>query len=417
MMLTPVPITHSIVISHSTPFIPGTYKVANSGEFLLKVTGSNYTLDMKGVNLNGYGTGTGILISNANYVTLENCNVKGFTWGIILKNCSHVTLRNCNASDNKNLKPGTVIDESGENPQDTHGGGLLVIRSTKCAFQQCIAKYEWDGIDLINSNSCIIQNSVFSRNSNWGLHLWNASNNQFKNNIARWCTTLAGAQTQGESGYQTLDSAGLCIEHGSMNNLIQNNDLSYGGDGIFIRDNLGGVSALSPIPPKYSSDSNRLIGNNCSFSPNNAIEADFVSHTLIKGNNCSNSNFGMWLGYSRYSTVENNSCLNDTSHAVQIENGQNGTFISNIFGRMGTVNTSSLVMLDQNGRDAVQSGPYLFKKNEFFCNGTAIELIDTHLVILDHNSFSPLPGQHLTQVQSDDKSKVVYISQVHNSKE
>ncbi len=144
-MLTQLPITHSIVINHPAAFIPGVYKIGAYGKYLLKITGSNYTVDLKGVTLHGDGTGTGILISNARNITLKNCNVNSFRWGITLKNCSHVILCNCNSSLNRNLKQGTVIDESGMNPQDTHGGGFLAIQSTKCEFLKCIARYEWDG--------------------------------------------------------------------------------------------------------------------------------------------------------------------------------------------------------------------------------------------------------------------------------
>ena len=91
------------------------------------------------------------------------------------------------------------------------------------------------------------------------------------------------------------------IDHASCDNTIEANDLRFGGDGIFIRANEGPLTPDAIVPPKNASNRNVLKFNDCSSSPNNAIEADFVDDTVMEGNNCSDSHYGMWLGYSRRS--------------------------------------------------------------------------------------------------------------------
>src|SRR5262249_31689946 len=156
--------------------------------------------------------------------------------------------------------------------------------------------------------------------------------NVFRRNRAIWCTTGAGTLYQALTGWSTLDAQAVGIDHSSCDNLIEENDLRFGGDGVFIRANEGGIMPGSPVPPLHSSDRNILRRNDCSFSPNSAIEADFIEGTVIEDNNCSYSHYGLWLGWSRDSIVRGNICLNDTEHAIEIGNGQNGLIENNLFG-------------------------------------------------------------------------------------
>jgi parallel beta-helix repeat protein len=392
--------------------VPGVYKLLDGADQagVVQISGSSFTVDFHGAKLVGpRAAGVGVKITDAKNVTIRNADVSGYLWGIVLERCSGVRLIHCVSSRNADLAPGTVIDESGTGPEDTHGGGFVLRDCNHCLVQKCTAQRQWDGIDVVRSTNNTIEDGDYSFNGNWGLHLWTSSNNTFRRNRAIWCTTGSGLLYQSLSGWQTYDSQAVGIDHNSNENTIADNDLRFGGDAIFIRANEGGQTPGHPVPVKNGSNRNRLLNNDCSFSPNNAIEVDFVEDTVIEGNNCSCSNYGLWLGYSVRSVCRNNICVNDSTHAVEIENGQNGVFERNVFGWDTQRPNGQLVLLRQNGNDKTPSGPYSIKNNLFYGAGVGVQLANTSAT-LAANYLGNLPQEissrsaHL--VDGDDKSLV-----------
>ena len=204
----------------------------------------------------------------------------------------------------------------------------------------------------------MIDGCDFSYNNNWGIHFWNSSRNTFQNSRAVWCTTGAGRLYQALTGWQTYDAQAVAIDHNSNENLISGNDLRFSGDGIFIRANEGPITPGTVVPVLNASNRNVLRDNDCAFSPNNAIEADFVEGTIIEGNNVSNSHYGMWLGYSQGSVVKSNIGINDSANVVEIENGQGAVFENNVFGYDAYRDGGQAILLRQNGRDKTPSRNY-----------------------------------------------------------
>lgn len=395
-------------ITQAAKIMPGEYRLEDKGGGILQVSGRDFTLDLSGIRILGPGKreGIGIHITDARNVTIKNAYVTGMRWGVVLERCVGVTLEDCNISHNGNLVPGTVIDESGGEAEDQHGGGILLRDSQKCSLKRCKAMYQWDGIDVVRSEDNIIEDGDYSYNNNWGVHFWASSRNTFRRNRAVWCTTGQGELWQALSGWQTYDAQAVAIDHNSNENLIEANDLRFGGDGIFIRANEGPLDPTTGIatPVRNGSHRNILRNNDCSFSPNNAIEVDFVDDTLIEGNNCSYSNYGMWLGYSRRSIVRNNIALHCTRRAVEIENGQNGVFENNYFGYPVSTQDDALVYLRQNGRDKTPSGPYRFTGNIFSGAKTGVLLRKTP-ALLENNRFYTFIGENVA-VQADADSQV-----------
>jgi parallel beta-helix repeat protein len=355
-----------VKVAQRATFKPGEYRHADNGGGVIQVSGRDFTLDLRGVKLIGPGKreGVGIHVTDARNVTIKNADVRGYRWGILLERCVEVKLEDSNFSRNGNLPPGTAIDESGKEPEDQHGGGILIRDSKKCSVKRCKAMYQWDGVDVVRSDENTIEDGDYSYNNNWGVHFWAASRNVFRRNRAIWCTTGQGELFQALTGWQTYDAQAVAMDHNSNENRIEENDLRFGGDAIFIRANEGPLDPSSGMatPVKNGSHRNILRNNDCSFSPNNAIEVDFVDDTVIEGNNCSYSNYGMWLGYSRGTIVRGNIAVNCSSRAVEIENGQNGVFENNYFAS-GSATGAHLIYLRQNGRDKTPSGPYRFVNN------------------------------------------------------
>jgi parallel beta-helix repeat protein len=400
-----------MVITHSVKFRPGIYTMRGE-EPGITITAHHAKINLTGVRLRGIKGSVGILLKDCSQVQIVNADVSGFTVDIELVHCRHVVLKQCRALNSADPGPGTVIDESGAQPQDTSGAGFLARSSSHVELSGCTAMYAWDGLDLVNSDHCSAQTCNFSYNENWGVHLWHSSANSVSRCTAIWCTTGRGRLYQALTGWQTYDADAVLIEHGSDHNTISQNDLRFGGDGIFIRSNEAPLKPGTAVPHVFSSDFNRLLNNDCSYSPNNAIEVDFVKGTLIQGNNCSLSNYGMWLGYSRYSKVVGNLCAWDTVRSIEIENGQHGTITGNILADEGPTSNKVLMFLRQNGRDATPSGPYLITNNLFLGGSTAVALIKTPVTLENNiraanNTTDALPtlvradGQSVTTITGD----------------
>jgi len=90
------------------------------------------------------------------------------------------------------------------------------------------------------------------------------------------------------------DSTSVLIESGSNDNRFERNDVTHGGDGIFIRVLNGWVST-----------GNVFIENDCSYANNNGFEAWSPDNTYIrnKANHCS---YGFWLGGSDHTVLIGN---------------------------------------------------------------------------------------------------------------
>lgn len=403
----PQPLTSGMRLTHAVRIAPGEYRLEDRGGGVLQISGRNFVLDLSGVRIVGPGQrrGVGIYIVDARNITIKNADVTGMRWGVVLERCVGVTLEGCTASRNGNLPAGTVIDQSGREPEDEHGGGILIRDSRACVVRRCRALYQWDGIDVVRSDDNVIEDGDFSFNNNWGVHFWSASRNVFRRNRAIWCTTGQGALWQALSGWQTNDAQAVALDHNSNENLIEANDLRFSGDGIFIRANEGPLDPSTGVatPVRNGSHRNVLRNNDCSFSPNNAIEVDFVDDTRIEGNNCSFSNYGLWLGYSRRTIVRNNIALYCTTRAVEIENGQDGVFENNLFGAPRNPD-AALIYLRQNGRDRTPSGPYRLTGNVFLGARVGLLLRKTPAQLVN-NLFVTASGECVT-VQADDASPV-----------
>jgi parallel beta-helix repeat protein len=375
-----------LTVTQATTVVSGRYALADRSAGVVRVTGHDFVIDFRGARLTGprRGDGIGIHVVDARNVTIRNAVVTGYRWGVVVERSVGVKLVGCIVSANADLPAGTVIDESGREPEDQHGGGILIRDSADGRVEHCTARDQWDGIDVVRSSGWVIEDGDFSYNGNWGLHLWNSSHNTFRRNRAVWCTTGEGRLYQALTGWQTYDAQAVGIDHNSNENLIEGNDLRFGGDGIFIRANEGPLAPGTVVPPRNGSNRNVLRNNDCSFSPNNAIEVDLVDDTVIEGNNCSNSHYGMWLGYSRGCVVRRNTCIDDTAHAVEIENGQNDLFENNVFGNTVPRADSQLIYLRQNGRDKTPSTGYVLRGNLFYGAPVGVQLRATGATLIDN---------------------------------
>lgn len=235
--------------------------------------------------------GVGLLLKGLKNVTIRGLTAKGFRIGVVLVDCENIIVENCVFSDNFH-DPECGWDEHGP------GGGIFLLRSRSCIIKRNRANHVWNGIYLRESDNNIIENNDFSFASNMCVKMWNSSYNVIDKNNLSWGLRIRPGEVHAR------DSAGLLMDSRCDHNRITNNDITHGGDGIFVR-------ALNG----WQSCHNIFINNDCSYANNNAIEAWSNHNTYIR-NKANDSSYGFWLGGSDFTVLyENEACRNGIKFA------------------------------------------------------------------------------------------------------
>ncbi|HEV8543246.1 MAG TPA: right-handed parallel beta-helix repeat-containing protein [Verrucomicrobiae bacterium] len=251
----------------------------------LVVRASHITIDGKDAILTGPGrigdtnslerAGTGILIEGAIDVTVKNVHVHGFATGLLLRDAQAVLVTGCDFSDNYH------------NPAHGWGdlpprGGILCERVRQSVIRDNRANRVWNGLLLIESDDNLVEGNDFSHCSNTAVSLWKASRNRFLQNNLSYGIRIDRAAGE----VHARDSTGVLIETGSNGNYWFRNDVTYGGDGIFIR----------PLN-RWVSRGNIFVENDTSFANNNCVESWSPGNTFIR-NKANHGSYGFWLGGS-----------------------------------------------------------------------------------------------------------------------
>ena len=247
----------------------------------LVIEADNVTIDGNGATIQGPGqpgelktfVGAGVFSEGHSNITIRNLKVRGFESGLVATDGQNWLIENCDFSDNYH------------NPDYGWGdykrvGGMILTRINKSTVRNCKANNVWNALDLWESDDNTIDKCDFSHCSNVCLKMWTACRN-----VVTDCNLSYGLRiSPGE--VHARDSTSVLIESGSNDNRYERNDVTHGGDGIFIRVLNGWVST-----------GNIFIENDCSYANNNGFEAWSPGNVYIrnKSNHCS---YGFWLGGS-----------------------------------------------------------------------------------------------------------------------
>ena len=251
----------------------------------LIVRASHVTIDGQGATLQGAGiagdpksleqAGAGILVEGCANVTIRNLSVRGFGTGLVVRDSQALLVEDCDYSDNyHNPKHGW-----GELPPR---GGLLLERTRRSVLRHNKANRVWDGLHLVDSDDNLVEDNDFSHCSNTCAKLWKASRNRFLRNNLSYGIRIDRAAGE----VHARDSTSVLIESGSDDNYWFRNDITQGGDGIFIRVLNGWVSRA-----------NVFVENDTSYANNNCIESWSPGNTYIR-NKANHGSYGFWLGGS-----------------------------------------------------------------------------------------------------------------------
>ena len=269
-----------IVVTNDLVLEPGAQLPAR-----LIVRASHVTIDGAGTTLIGPGqvgeaaslenAGIGVLMEGTTGVTLKNLKVRGFSTGLVIRQAQGVAVTNCDFSDNyHNPKHGW-----GELPAR---GGIVLEHVSLSVFVRNRASRVWDAIHLVESDDNLIADNDFSHCSNTCAKLWRSSRNKFLNNNLSYGIRIDRAAGE----VHARDSTCVLIESGSNDNYWYRNDITQGGDGVFIR----------PLN-RWVSWGNVFVENDTSYANNNCVESWSPGNTFI-GNKANHGSYGFWLGGS-----------------------------------------------------------------------------------------------------------------------
>jgi len=225
--------------------------------------------------------GVGILAEGWSGVTLRNFRVRGFRVGLQVTDAAGWVIEDCDFSDNY-TDPSAGWDVPGR------FGGIILTRVCRSVLRRNKAQRVWNGLDLRDCHENVVTDNAFSHCSNISLKLWTSCSNLVKDNDLSYGLRIDPGEVHAR------DSAGILIESGSDDNTFVGNDVTHGGDGVFIRVLNGWVSRR-----------NLFIENDCSYANNNGFEAWSPDNTYIrnKANHCS---YGFWLGASDHTVLLGN---------------------------------------------------------------------------------------------------------------
>ncbi|MCB1096271.1 MAG: right-handed parallel beta-helix repeat-containing protein [Verrucomicrobiae bacterium] len=247
----------------------------------LVVVADDITIDGKGAILIGpaapgdpkTGYGIGLVAEGRRNITLRNFTIRGFQTAIAIRGGGGWKIENCDFSDNYH-------DPDFDWGDGDRVGGMILSGVDGAEITACRAQRNWNGLDLDDCRNIKVDRCDFSHCSNVCLKMWRACNNQ----ILR--SNLSYGLRIREGEVHARDSTSVLIESGSNDNLFEDNDITHGGDGVFIRVLNGWIST-----------GNIFRRNDCSHAHNNGFESWSPGNTYIdnKSNHCS---YGFWLGGS-----------------------------------------------------------------------------------------------------------------------
>ena len=331
-------------ISKNTRIRKGIYKIdasAKMEEAIIIIEGNNITIDFNNTELKGSNqtkrpdefTGMAILVQNCKNVTIKNLKARGYKVALRATNVEKLTLENCDFSYNYRQRLNSSQEKEdisdwmsyhhNEKDEWLRYGAAMYLRNCNFAtIKNCKVTGGQNALMMMECNNGVIENNDFSFNSGIGIGLYRSSGNKVRYNrlIFNIRGYSHGVYNRGQ------DSAGILVYEQSSNNIFYKNNVTHGGDGLFL---WAGQTTMDT--GEGGCNDNIIRGNDFSYASNNGIEATFSRNKIIN-NKMYECDYGIWGGYS-YSTIINDNKFRDNRIAIAIEHGKENEIWYNNFSK------------------------------------------------------------------------------------
>ncbi len=296
--------------------------------------------------------GIGILLHGHKDVVIKGPRVSGYKVGILASECPGLWIDDADLSGNfrQKLRSTPEAEDNGDWMYPHHndngewiekyGAALLVKDASRVSIRGVKVRNGQNGIMLDR----VVDSRVFDNDcsylSGWGVAMWRSSRNLICRNALDFC--IRGYSHKVYNRGQ--DSAGLLMFEQCSQNLIAENSITHGGDGIFGfagREAIG--EAQPPIPDfNYSRrgcNDNLIVGNDLSYAAAHGLEMTFSHGNQVANNRIvGNGICGIWGGYSQGMLIAENEIRDNGDMAygmerggVNIEHGSHNLIVGNTF--------------------------------------------------------------------------------------
>lgn len=347
---------------------PGIYTVADAGnDGVLRINDKeNIVIDASGVSVAGNNySGYFIKISNSSNIVIKNFDlVENYFYAVYITNAEEINIHDNNFNYNKVDSIGWISIWT--NYTSALGGGVMMYQVDSALIYNNNMRFQNDGVALYHCTHANIHDNDFSWNTSFGIRMYFTDSCHIHYNN---CSHVNRPFTN------PSDCAALLVLV-SNENLVEHNDLSYSGDGVFL-----GQYEHSSTP-----NNNVFRFNECSYSPHNAIEATFADGNVFYGNKCNYSHYGFWLGYSFNSLVDSNEVIGNQYSGIAIDRGFNNTIVNNIISE----NPNGIELWEGDGIAPYQnqySHDYFIHDNHIKGNALAITADNTEHLVVGNNTF------------------------------
>jgi len=335
-----VGLTPGMVITSNTRVKPGTYRLpGRDGAAAITVRGSNITVDMTGVVLEGGDpfadpdsyVGTGIAIDGGDHVTLKGATIRGYKTAILARKTPFLHLTGNDLSYNWKQRLWSGIEKESlvdwmsyhDNEKDEwlrFGAAIYLSECDDAEIDHNRAIQGQNGLMITRSARLKIWNNTFSHLSSVGLGMYRTTDSVVAHNKLDYAVRgySHGFYFRGQ------DSTGILMYEQSSRNTFHHNSATHGGDGLFL---WAGQSTMDT--GKGGANDNLFYANDFSHAVANGIEATFSRNKFFK-NRIEDCWHGVWGGYSFDSVFEGNTFANN-DEAIAIEHGQNIQIRHNTF--------------------------------------------------------------------------------------
>jgi parallel beta-helix repeat protein len=282
-------------IREDTRFAAGVYVLPNG----LNIAADDLTLEGDDtLILSPTQENVGIHAAGRKGITLRGLRLSGYYHAVRCDDCENVTIENVQVRGSYEIEGIETFLYLWLPIEKVYGGAILLNNVRGGAVRNCDLQHQMNGLLLYGCSNLTIERNNASFNSGWGVYLSATSGCRITDNQLDFVNRLYRRPEDGSIRAEADTAAIVLVKASSRNQFLRNSCLC-GGDGIFF----AGYEHPGKIDP---CNDNLFEDNDCRLSPNNAIESTFSKGNIFRRNNCSRSNYGLWMGFSWENTLEDN---------------------------------------------------------------------------------------------------------------
>lgn len=276
--------------------------------------------------------GIGVLVTGRR-VTVRNLRVAGFRVGLLARGADGLVVEEADLSDGfrQRLRSGPLHEDAADwlMPHENdagqwaqrYGAGIWIEDCRDVTVRGSRARDLQNGLCLARVRGARVYDNDFSFLSGWGVALWRTEDSIISRNALDFCVRgyQHGVYNRGQ------DSAGLLMFEQCSGNLIAENSLTHGGDGLF---GFAGRAALGEARPqsgdhhRLGCNDNLIIANDLSYAAAHGLELTFsFGNRVVANRMVGNAICGVWGGYSRDLLVAGNTLAENGQAGYGLERG------------------------------------------------------------------------------------------------